>query len=256
MANRIFIQIVDTKTILDIPLLEDVTFEVTSNFSTWGELAGPLNAGASIIKNVSAGAGSIRSEFLSGLNLLDVPRWIGTDPIKFTTTLAFYTQTDAKKDVFDKMAYLMSLSMLTKNKDGKFTVPGIGARNISEMLDQGGVVKKSLYADIKTGNSDKATKTIPDETDFSYKSKIITIEIPGVIYLDYAFISTCVPTTSKQKTENGYSLWGNLDVTISGLFPANSNILKNTETAVNIAEFTGPEIQLPTTGHTPGALIS
>jgi hypothetical protein len=237
MANRIFLQIVGTDPILDIPLIEDVTFEVTSNFSSWGELAGPLNTAAELGRRVTAGAGSIRSNVLKGLNLFDVPRWVGTDPIKFTTKLAFYTQEDPKADVFDKMAYMMSLSMLTKNKDGTYTVPGVGARNISEMLGQGGTTGRSLYADVKTSGG--PTKTIPDETDFSYKSKIITLEIPGVIYLDYAYITTCTPMISKQKTESGYPLWGNLDVTFSGLYPANSKIFENTETAVDIAQRTG-----------------
>jgi hypothetical protein len=253
MANRLYLQVHGSKTVFDFPLIEDINIETASQFQTWGGLVPSLDAGTDMVNNMAAAAGTIRNEFITFKNMFDLPRWTKTDPIKFTTKLSFYTKTDPKKDVFDKMKYIMSLSILTKNSNQTFTVPGIGARNIGDMLSQGKDAEvNSLYKAAQKSENQYGTA----KETFDYKSKIISLEIPGVIYLNYAFITTCQPIISKQKTEKGYPLWGEMNITFSGLFPASDQIFSNTEIAVT--QFKSPTTSTSSQSNLPlqkGAVI-
>ncbi len=231
MANRIYLQIVGAKSIFEAPLIEDVTLELGSGFQTWGDLAPGLTSFLDLIKNIPAATGKISKEMTNIMNLFDVPRWTKTDPIKFQTKLAFYTQTDAKKDVFDKVAYITSLCILTRDPNGVYVIPGANVTHLRNLLDNKEDSKVSSLAWQTQLNA--KSSSVPKESDFQSQSKLVSVEIPGIVYLSHAFVMTCTPTFSRQKTEKGYPLWGHVDIQLCGLFPASDQMFKNVEVAVN-----------------------
>jgi len=234
MANRIYIQIKGNKEIIDVPLLTDVTLEIGSQFSSLGELAPALGTFIDIAKLLDVSGGRMSKLHSDFYNAMDLPLWKRTEPMKFQTTLAFYTQDDPKKDVWDKMTYLMSLSILTKNSDQSYSFPGLSIHSFSKLLTKQDT-SVSSNASIQEMIGGIQTSSVKDVADFEKQlyesnSKFISIAIPGVVYLDTAMILTCTPTFSKQKTTSGYPLWGNLEIQVSGLYPASTQIFKDTET--------------------------
>lgn len=230
MANRIYIQIIGSNKIFDTPLLEDVTIETESSLSSWGELAPALNSLKDMLVTVGGASGNLTSGILNISNAFDLPRWNKTEPVKLSPKLAFYTKTDPELDVYYPMALLQSLNILTKNSNGTYTVPGVHVQNINQILSKlNDEPPKSLQSQASLLNT-LATKraNLPDEKDFENNSKLIAVEIPGVIYLPVAMIRACTALYSKQRTESGFPLWGNLEVTITGLYPASDQIFKDT----------------------------
>jgi hypothetical protein len=233
MANRLYLQVRGSKTIFDFPIMADIQFETTSQLQSWGQLVPSIDSATDIINTISAATGEVRGNMLGAKNMFDLPRWSQTDPIKFSTELSLYTKTDAKKDVFDKLKYLTSLCILSQNSDGTYTVPGVSSRNVADMLVMGSTSPvKSLYRESQ--KADSKPGAVAKET-YEYKSKIFALEIPGVIYLNFAYMTSCNPTVSKQKTEKGYPLWAKLMVTFSSLFPASDKVFADAEVAVNLA---------------------
>jgi hypothetical protein len=240
MANRIYVHVHGTQKILDMPLIEDVTFEIGSEFSTFGELSSSISRGADILKIVDSTTQKISSDKLTSYTALDVPRWIRTHPLKLNLKLAFYTQTSAEKDVFNPMTFLMSLSILTKTQSGSYALPGIGLKNISNALDldnsdllkSGSSLQSAVMQEPNVANG-----VTLEDTDFPGLQKLVSVEIPGMVYLQNAYIVTCTPILSKQKTDKGYPLWGNMDIVISGVGPATTEIFRNVKTALTNESF-------------------
>jgi hypothetical protein len=230
MANRLYLQVSGSNKIFDFPVMEDITYETTSKFTSFMEFSSWMDMGTKVVNTIGAATGRIGTT-LGGLrNVMDVPRWQGTDPVKVTMDLMFYTQTDPKKDVHDKMKYITSLNILTR-EGGEYIVPGVNAKTSAMLAAYGSNMKatKSLYLKSK----EIGPKLSKSET-YDYNSKIVSLEIPGVLYLTHAFIVACQPTVSRQKTESGYPLWGKLNVQFSGVFPANTQMFDDVETAVKL----------------------
>ena len=57
--------------------------------------------------------------------------------------------------------------------------------------------------------------------------RFVSVEIPGVIYLEKAIIESVRPTISKEVTESGFPLWMLLEITFEGMYPANTGDLDN-----------------------------
>lgn len=232
MANRLYIQIRGTDYIFECPVLEDITFDIQTTTSSWGELSPLLDMAGQVATKISGGRGRMGGKILGAVNLLDAPRWNKTDPLKFSVKVGFYTQEDPKKDVFDKFVFLSSLAMLSKSTAGDFILPGISAQHLSAMLNAGfNSSAKSLYYQEQINATYQWNRKIKAE-DYKDHAKIIAVEIPGVVYLDMAMLMSCNPTFSKQKTESGFPLWCNMDITIGGLFPASDKIFDDVAVAV------------------------
>ena len=71
-------------------------------------------------------------------------------------------------------------------------------------------------------------------------AKLVSLEIPGILYLELAVIERAIPTFSKQITDSSYPLWAIVETTFMGVFPADdtmftdpSFIIRNKGRAIN-----------------------
>ncbi len=199
------------------PVLDNPTIEVSSEFATFSDLAPSMEGIIRQSANFSSASGTVSQGTLNLVNMFDVPRWQKTNPVRINTKLVMYTETDSKKDVYDKIIDLVNLNILSRTQeslnsgDKKFTyeTPGLSLKNMKAS---------------KISNGD-------DNKNIKKRSKLVSLKIPGIIYLPLAFISKAVPTFSKNITESGYSLWGSLDLEFQSLTPATSDMFISTAIA-------------------------
>jgi len=186
--------------VLVFPLQDDLKMEVGSDMSTFSDMFPGLESFVNTITSYSAALTGSQSEGMLDLaNMFDVPRWQKTKPISFNLTLPFYTITNPIKDVYNPMKLIMSLTVLTKLQNGVYSVPGLSAISIQQA---------------KKKNQKEGAH------EFGKSAKLISVKIPGIIYMPYAIITKASPTYSKQLTKSGYPLWGTLEIDVQGLYPA------------------------------------
>lgn len=225
MANKIYIQFLNTgededfgitfgnplPTLITAPLLEDITLDIKSEFTSFADAIPALSDLVSMMGHIQTGmSGEMSAGWANLQNLFDVPRWQKTNPIRFVVKIGVYTKNDPKKNVWDVFTQFSRYSILSLTPDGKWRVPGI---SLSSMKD--------TQLNLAKGKSAKQV--------FSSNAKTIAVAVPGIIYLAPAMIESAIPTFSKQITESGYPLWANIEVSIVGLFPANTQIFKDVE---------------------------
>lgn len=190
--------------IMVFPLIEDLKLDVSSGMGKFSDMLGGLNTLIQNAQNIIGGISGSTSAGLTDLgNMFNVPRWTHTNPIGITgLKLPFYCIEDGYKDVVEPMKKIMSLTILSvdpANKN-KFIIPGISATSLK----------------VTTRNSNK-----PDANNsISTSAKLVSVKIPGIIYLKVAMILRASPTYSKHLTKSGYPLWGELDCDIISLYPA------------------------------------
>lgn len=210
--------------LIKLPLLDDIVINAESEIAGFGELVpnvaeiiGFLTSGEQII----SGSNVISKTAINLQNKLDVPRWKGTKPLEIQVKLGFYT------DIYDddnisggitkfghwihKLNRIIAMSILTFDKSGAITVPG---GSISDM-------KKTQEA---IQSNDKAAAELPKSPSLTSTSKLVTVTIPGIIYLNLAAVKQVSITYSKHITENGYPLWATADVSFMSLMPASFNM--------------------------------
>lgn len=228
MANRIFLQDVDSaQTLGDYPLLEDVTLQFDSEFKSFADDLPMINEIVDIVQNIATLPGTLSTGMMNLRNLFDAKRWKSTSPVILSVKLLFFTKDKPKEDVFDPIMKLCYYSILSYIKEGgvqteTMQLPGISLQNLSEYQQKKAAAKEGK--EIKEEEIKQVTKSKGLST---HKNKLVSVEIPGVIYLDRAMITKATPTFSKEITESGYPLWGNLEITIESLVPANSRMLED-----------------------------
>jgi len=223
MAKSILIEFIETKqssdgkysyksddtNLMSFPLTDDVNLEVMSDFASMTESI-PLIGQITSFMTMMSGLGGFASEgTLDFQNLSNVQRWQRTHPIKINLNLLLYTETNAKKEVYDKMMELISLTVPTQdpNNPKRYRVPGISLSSIKQTTKKGQKVTSVSQA------------------------KLIAVRIPGIIYLPIAMVTKAIPTISKEETDSGYPLWATLNVEITGLYPATGDLLKQEDTS-------------------------
>ncbi|MCP4650356.1 MAG: hypothetical protein GY853_09805 [PVC group bacterium] len=191
--------------ILEFPLTDDVNLEITSEFASFTEQVPLIEQLINLVTITSSFGGSISEGGLNFQNLSNVQRWQRTNPIRINLNLLLYTKESAKSDVYDPMMNLISLTVLTKDPDNpsRYRVPGLNLSNLKNST-KGGQKKEELAG----------------------RSKLISIRIPGIIYLPIALVTKAIPTVSKEETDSGYPLWASMNVEITGLYPATDDLLK------------------------------
>jgi len=225
MAKSILIEFIETKqssdgkysyksddtSLMSFPLTDDVNLEVMSDFASMTENIPLVGQITSFMTMMAGLGGSVSEGTLDFQNLSNVQRWQRTHPIKINLNLLLYTETSAKKDVYDKMMELISLTVPTKDPDNpkRYRVPGLSLSSIKQSTKKG--QKK--------------------ETVSVSQAKLIAVRIPGIIYLPIAMVTKAVPTISKEETDSGYPLWATLNVEITGLYPATDDLLKAESTS-------------------------
>jgi hypothetical protein len=191
--------------VLIFPLTDDVNIEATSEFASMTENIPLINELTNLMTTVSSLSGSVSEGTLNLQNLSNVQRWQRTNPIKLNLNLLLYTQYSTKEDVYDPMMELISLTILTKdpNQPNRYRVPGLNLKTLN-----------------------KSKKSGQKKTSVEGESKLISIRIPGIIYLPIALVTKAIPTISKEETDSGYPLWATINVEITGLYPATDDLLK------------------------------
>jgi hypothetical protein len=228
--------------VIKSPILDDFQVEAVSEFGSISELVPTLDTVVSLVTAVeSAGSNRTSRTAVLARSVLDGQRWLKTNPVKLTLDLHFYTETDAKKDVIDKMNILLGLHILRFDSKSGLVIPGINSKNVAEIaktLTDKKNEKKTVTPSIPildTGSAQETLKNTPNNT--------ISVLIPGVIYLPLAFIYAIQPTYSKFRTDGGYPLWATANVQIYSFGPA---ILDNFEDGMNMREWAGKFVNINT----------
>jgi hypothetical protein len=215
--NRIFLQFRDEgHTIIDAPIQEDFSIEASTEFTSFSDLCGPISNLVDLANTVSGTGGTISQTGLALRSIIDSQRWSKTNPIKINLDMFFYTKTNAKEDVVDKVNTLLWTHILWHDKNGRIHIPGINAKEIAE-IDK--VVKgkegEAFEKTIETQGWQNKGESIKTAT-----TSFFSVLIPGVVYLESAFMFAVKPTYSKQITEKGFPLWASVNVDIQGTAPA------------------------------------
>lgn len=203
-------RLTDTRT-FEISLTSDITIEAASEWSTLsGLLPDFLSKTLKLMTTFSSLGGGISKNFAELTNKLELPFWTGSPPAKVNVQLGFFTKTDAYIDVFEPVKEIVGLSILTRDPsdNSRFITPGINLRNFNEV-----------------GKDDKSKTT--------RTGKIVSFEIPGVIYLPYAIIESARPTFSNEVTESSYPLWATIELNIMGVGPASTDMFTEAENSPN-----------------------
>lgn len=197
--------------ILILPMAEEISPKIETSFKTPREYFPSIFTQIDdLFKLFSTGSGS-RPDGGTLTDFLDVPLWDKTQPLTLDLKFQLFTETDPYNDVVRPAMGLTSLNMLSPfpGSQDRFAVPGVSFASIKDAF--------------KTENG----KTVPGDSTkakFKKESKLISLEIPGILYLNYAFIEKADPVFSNDITASGFPLWCDLTLTVKSLRPANTNM--------------------------------
>mgnify|MGYP001178146075 CR=1 FL=1 len=195
----------DTKTeIIEVSLTSDISIDAQSEWQHASEFVPDFfQRIISLTRVFSAASGSANVGWTDFLNKLDAPMWKNTSPVKVQVQLGFYTKTDSYKDVVKPVTEIVGLTILSKdpNNPDRYILPGINLQNFSRF----------------SSNASAANATSRD-------MKLISLEIPGIIYLPVALVESAKPTFSKEVTESSYPLWATIDTSFMGVAPASTDM--------------------------------
>lgn len=191
------------------PLTEDVTFDYQSEIG--GMLDGvpglsKLTDLMSTVNSITATGGRTSKGNIAMEQFMSGPRWKSTNPVKFPVKILLYTQDDAYKDVWLRAKNLISMSILTYDRDSKtYITPGLNINDIK------GADPKKKGPERLTGN-------------------YISVEIPGMLYLPMAFIEKVTPNFSKEvcwshEIKKNFPIWCEVELNITGVYPATTEFL-------------------------------
>lgn len=216
MANRIYIKLYNRITdeanyIIDSPLQEDVTLDIQTSYTDVGEI---IPSFLSTAINLMKTGTQLSSKASKGLtDIMSQPIWDKAEPLKISTNLIFYTQTDPKKDVLEKALSLCALNVLSSTITGTYNVPGIAFSDMKKIREE------ALY---------KTNKDYSSLFSAYSKSTVCSILIPGIIFLPVAICIASKPIFSKEVVlKNGfpYPLWCKVDIELRSITPATLDML-------------------------------
>lgn len=187
----------------EVPLIAEPSIELNSDFTSFSEMIpSSISNIIGLMGKITSATGSVSSGFLDLTNKLDVPVWSRTEPARITVTLGFYLKKDAFEDVVKPTQEICQMAILSRDpvyKD-RFIAPGLNLPSLRE---------------VSVNNKDQSVER---------SAKLVTIEIPGIIYLSRAIVKRAVPTFSKDLAESGYPIWATVDCEFVGLSSATTDI--------------------------------
>lgn len=206
--------------VLIAPLVEDLTLNIETSFKKPASLLPSSFQRITELMGLLKTSSGATSRSPNILDVLDVPIWESTEPAKFDVKLQFFLDTNAYNDVVRPAIGLVALSMLsprdlTQVEQTSFLLPGINFSNLGKVL-------KGL--DTKKTRSEQKTKTLELEWQSPEMAKIVSVEIPGVLYLPAAIIEKASITVSKDISESGFPIWSDVQLSITGLRSANTDM--------------------------------
>ena len=222
---------------LEFLLQEDFTVEAKSEFGTFGDLIpGVFRQLIDLATAFNATGDKLGKGVVYMNNVLDLKRWTKTPPPVIQCTLKFYTKEDVIEDVWLPMNLFVSLGILTRDKSGNFVNPAPSLNSvgkISTLLSGKSNPPKDIKGNTVIGTKDYVKQSLKEKIlkngfvdSFStIQSKIVSVWIPGIIYIPFAFVENCQPRYSNQvvidnETGMEYPLFGELQLSISGISSA------------------------------------
>lgn len=211
MANKIYIQDSQQKEDpWEFPVVDDVQLEVSSNFSSFANDVPGIASIVGFITTLSATGGKASTGLTNMQTLLHAPRWESTEPLRVTLKLAFFSQFDAKTDVYDKIMKLTEYTVLKFDRQtNRFSLPGISL-----------AASKAW----KTRTQQVQNNQLPQIAE---NARLVSVQVPGMFYIPLAMVEKAAPIFSKEKTMSGYPLWGMLDLTVRSTQPAHSEMFQD-----------------------------
>lgn len=245
--------------VLYLDIVEDFTFEVKSNFEDYSSaiqqvsgIAGSLLSFAEKMNTLSAMSG--RSTNFSEIMKYQI--WKDTDSFRMNFKFLLETKTDPFVDVYAPAVMLTSMNILSAVKEGQNTVyytPGVNTssmrtlnRDKQSQASNTSLGNSNTSSSINTKNTERPrpelvnalTKTSKLLQSFSIIAKKVdnslsfnspadgvkdSSDVPIITIYD-AFIETCRPTFSRDRTASGIPVRCELDLSIQSIFSANDSM--------------------------------
>lgn len=241
-----------------------VTLNDLFDMSTMGNLVDKTVSTEGALK------GAVSQSHANYRNMFAYSLWEKTEPMSINVKITLYSKTDPLIDVVIPTYMIMSHAGLDKftdpNGDQQYAVPGVSFLMAMYLYKKAKYDIKKLETDAlnvssddtigtdkegfvyrQTGAYDKSRNRVNpnggqkkyfdrDNTDFSgdkpFNSKLFSLLIDGLVYLDKAYIKSISATFSKhtaKSNESGFTgdfpIWTELDLQIESLVPAISSML-------------------------------
>jgi hypothetical protein len=235
MANIIFIELADQltfeqtggaeKIVLEGQLMEPPKYDVNTKFGTVGDIIPGSVSGIFSLLQTFESIGGATANPNTTTSFMNVPIWQGTDPLKVECKITFFTETSAYDDVWYPSMQLQGLTMITQNPNGAgYLLPGINTQNLQRGLS----TNNTSSSDESSANEADPPKSVEKAafTSDATAAKLISVYIPGILYLPAAFAEEVKLTFSNEITESGYPLWAEININFNSITPANSNLLR------------------------------
>lgn len=214
---------------LKADLIDDPEWDVKSEFSTMGELMGPIASG---LERIGAVYNAFTGSKAGILDVFKVPRWEKTNPLSFQINTILYTRSNGILDVLLPAMALISQTAIKAQTDSsgkvtRYATPGAYLGNIKQGVSE--TPSRPMDQAPKSGVSlnTKSSEISPDAAirKLAEGSGFVHVRIPGLINLGFALMETCKPKWSRQITESGAPLWCQLEMRFMTTTPAVSTQL-------------------------------
>lgn len=181
----------------DLILESDISLGISNDFQPL--LSGGVSSALSTVSSLSGGAVS------AGFRQQGFQVWRNTNPIELKLSVSLHMETSGLIDVVEPAQSLVTFAVPDLEDGWKLTPPGASIRAIlgesaNEFLD---------YFDIGRGKG------------------WVSINIGNYINLPQCIIKNVIPTYSLQEDSEGYPTSCKLDIDISTLDVANSDMIRN-----------------------------
>lgn len=250
---------------------EDIQLSANSSYVTLNELFDLNTAGDLVDKTISTEGAvqGVYSKLHSNYrNMFNYSLWEKTEPMNISLKIVLYSKTDPLIDVvipaymimghagLDKInsssginfavpgiSFAMSMYLYKKNKYDLLTQDALNTMSDEQklQLSKEGIIDYQGKIDPKTNKEfiNKKSSTATKKSGLfnsPFNSKLFSLLIDGLVYLDKAYMKSVSVTFSKhtakssadyngQNFSGDYPIWAELDVQIESIVPAISSML-------------------------------
>lgn len=184
--------------VVDQPMIleEDITLSLSSEFSpVWGGSIGPEGLLGDVITS-AVGAAFGGKSYTGKFKQMGIQMWRSTDPLSFGPTIAFYadkTDFNPREQVYEPIMTLCKIPLPGEGPGGILSAPGPTLIN--------------FLGDI--GDN-------PDR---------FSLQIGRILYIPQIIIKKAEPTFSTETDQNGYPIWGKVQLDIQSINVATKEML-------------------------------
>jgi hypothetical protein len=248
---------------------DDIQLSANSSYTTLNEFFSMGELGSLIDKTIStegALTGVVKQSHANYRNIFNFSLWDKTEPMTINLKITLYSKTDPLIDVMIPAYLIMGHAGLDKildesSPEQRYAVPGLSFLTAMYLYnkhkqDYGILETESAKKEVSipeaskdqlVQSTDKGTsqKTVvkPNtkkgvNTNNVVNSKILSLLIDGLVYIDKGTVKTISITFSKHTAKTSepnitgdFPIWAELDVQIESIIPATSNMLWDSLTA-------------------------